>query len=60
MNKRTIVKIKKGIDYEKGNPDKELLFKAMKKAYPTLTQKEKARFFIDLKKISNPLKINKK
>ena len=60
MNKKTVLKIKKGIAYEKCNPDKELLLKAIKKTYPTLTQKEKARFFIDLKKISNPSEIKQK
>ena len=60
MNKKTVVKIKKGINYEKGNADSELLLKSLKKAYPTLTQKEKARFFIDLKKIHNPIDIKSK
>lgn len=60
MNKKTVLKIKKGISYEKGNPDKELLLKVMKKAFPTLTQKEKARFFIDLKKMSTSLEIKQK
>ena len=50
MNKKTVVKIKKGIAYEKGDPQKELLLKTITKAYPSLTEKEKARFFLDLKK----------
>jgi hypothetical protein len=51
VNKKTVLKIKRGIAYEKGVMEKEALLKAIKKSYSSMNEKDRARLLFDLKNL---------